>query len=86
MFFWSGYYSVIAFFVISRFLITSLSLRRWGTLDSISPRAFYRLRVARILPCLLLLLAVLSVLHLAGSADFIVNPERASLPRALVAA
>ena len=27
---WSGYYSVIAFFVMSGFLITSLSLRRWG--------------------------------------------------------
>ena len=84
--FWSGYYSVIAFFVMSGFLITSLSLRRWGTLDNISLPAFYRMRVARIVPCLLLLIAVLSVLHLAGFTDYFVNPERASLGRVVVAA
>jgi len=84
--FWSGYYSVIAFFVMSGFLITNLSLRRWGTLDNISLPAFYRLRAARIFPCLLLLIAVLSALHLAGFTDYIVNPERASLPRVVVAA
>jgi len=84
--FWSGYYSVIMFFVISGFLITSLSLRRWGSLDRIPLLHFYRLRAARILPCLLLLLTVLSILHLAGASDFLINPERASLGRALVAA
>ncbi len=82
----SGYYSVITFFVISGFLITSLSLRRWQSLERISLPSFYALRAARILPCLLLLLIVLSVLHLANFSDFAIKPERASLPRAIVAA
>ena len=84
--FWSGYYAVVAFFVISGFLITGLSLRRWGGLGSVSIGSFYRMRCARIAPCLLLLLVLLSALHLAGMADFTIRPERASLSRALTAA
>jgi len=72
--FWTGYYAVIVFFVISGFLITSLSLKRWGPLGQIHIREFYVMRAARILPCLLLLVAVLSALHLAGFTDYIVNP------------
>jgi peptidoglycan/LPS O-acetylase OafA/YrhL len=84
--FWSGYYAVVSFFVISGFLITGLSLRRWGSLESVRIGSFYRLRLARIAPCLLLLLVLLSTLHLAGAPDFVIRPERASLGRALVAA
>lgn len=84
--FWSGYYAVVAFFVISGFLITGLSLRRWGRLGSVQVGSFYRMRFARIAPCLLLLLIVLSALHLTGAPDFTIRPERASLGRALVAA
>lgn len=84
--FWSGYYAVVAFFVISGFLITGLSLRRWGSLRSVSIGSFYRMRLARIAPCLLLLLVILSTLHLAAVPDFTIRPERASLGRALVAA
>jgi len=84
--FWSGYYAVVAFFVISGFLITGLSLRRWGSLGCVSIGSFYRMRFARIAPCLLLLLMTLSALHLAGVADFVIRPERASLSRALAAA
>jgi peptidoglycan/LPS O-acetylase OafA/YrhL len=84
--FWSGYYAVIAFFVISGFLITTLSLRRWSTLPRIEPLAFYRLRFARIVPCLLVLLAVLSALHLAHVPDYVIDPARSSLPRAIGAA
>jgi peptidoglycan/LPS O-acetylase OafA/YrhL len=83
---WTGYYSVIGFFVISGFLITRLSLRRWSDLDRVSPVAFYGLRAARILPCLLLVLAATSVLHLACVRPFMIRPEVASLGRALVAA
>lgn len=84
--FWSGYYAVVAFFVISGFLITGLSLRRWGGLRGVRIGSFYRMRFARIAPCLLLLLVILSALHLAGAADFTIRPERASLARALTAA
>lgn len=83
---WTGYYAVVCFFVISGFLITRLSLRRWGSLDQISPVAFYGLRAARIMPLLLLVLAALSVLHLLGVGPFVISPERATLGRALIAA
>jgi peptidoglycan/LPS O-acetylase OafA/YrhL len=84
--FWSGYCAVVAFFVVSGFLITGLSLRRWGSLGSVRIGSFYCLRLARIAPCLLLLLAILSALHLAGARDFTIAPQRASLGRALAAA
>lgn len=84
--FWSGYYAVITFFVISGFLITTLSMRRWISLERIPLSRFYRLRGARILPCLLMLLIVLSALHWVGATDFVIDPKLASLGRALVAA
>jgi peptidoglycan/LPS O-acetylase OafA/YrhL len=84
--FWSGYYAVITFFVISGFLITRLSVTRWGTLEKVHVGHFYRMRAARILPCLLLVLVILSVLHAAGASEFTIRPERASLSRALWAA
>jgi peptidoglycan/LPS O-acetylase OafA/YrhL len=84
--FWSGYYAVIIFFVISGFLITGLSIRRWGQLEHIHIGHFYRMRAARILPCLFLLLLVLSALHLLGVPAFAIRPERASLGQALWAA
>lgn len=86
VFWWSGYQAVIAFFVISGFLITRLSISRWGPLGQIDFRAFYALRVARIAPCLLLLLLVLATLHLLGAPNFTIPPERASLGQALLAA
>lgn len=84
--FWSGHYAVVIFFVISGFLITSLSLRRWGSLAAVGVGSFYRMRFARIAPCLLLLLPILCALHLAGASDFVIRPERATLGRALAAA
>ncbi len=63
---YDGFESVFLFFVISGFLITSNSLARWGALAAIDAKTFWRRRAARILPCLAILVAVLSGLALAG--------------------
>ncbi len=84
--FWSGHDAVKVFFVVSGFLITSTILARWGTLPQIDLKSFYRLRAARIAPLLLGILAILSVLHISKATGFVINPARASLPRALFAA
>jgi peptidoglycan/LPS O-acetylase OafA/YrhL len=84
--FWQGGNGVTVFFAISGFLITLTSLRRFGSVAVMRPAAFYRIRFARIAPLLLLLLAVLSVLHLVHAEGFQINPSRATLPRALLAA
>jgi len=60
----SGYYGVIIFFVISGFLITLHCLQRWGALSNIHVRKFYLMRFARIIPFLLVLLAIFSVLDI----------------------
>ena len=82
----NGHYGVVIFFVISGFLITSISLKRWGALANIKPLEFYGIRFARIAPSLLLVLAVSSVLHLAGVRGFVIPPQQTSLARALFAA
>ncbi|WP_282274651.1 acyltransferase [Stenotrophomonas sp. PS02297] len=83
---YNGYEAVFVFFVVSGFLIASHSLRRWGSLSSIDLRAFYVRRAARILPCLLLLLAVLSALHLAGVPFYVIDGKGQSLGGALFSA
>jgi peptidoglycan/LPS O-acetylase OafA/YrhL len=82
----NGYYGVIIFFVISGFLITGISIKRWGSLENIKPLEFYGIRFARIAPSLLLVLAVSSVLHLAGIRGFVIGPQQTSLTRALFSA
>ncbi len=84
--FWSGYYGVIVFFVISGFLITTWTLRRWGSLREIGARQFYLMRFARIVPCLAGLLVILAILDRAGVPRFVINTQHTSLARALVAA
>ena len=83
---YNGYEAVFVFFVISGFLIAGHSLRRWGSLAAIDVRAFYARPAARILPCLLLLVAVLSVLHLAGAEDYVIKNEGQTLTGAVLSA
>ncbi|HVW07025.1 MAG TPA: acyltransferase [Bryobacteraceae bacterium] len=82
----NGNNGVTVFFAISGFLIATTSIRRFGSLAGMRPARFYRIRFARIMPSLLLILAILSTLHLAHADGFTINPSRASLPRALFAA
>lgn len=84
--FWSGFYGVCVFFVISGFLITTSALNKWGSLPAINARSFYGMRFARIIPLLVLLLLVLSLLHIQGVSGFTINEERTSLSRAVLAA
>jgi peptidoglycan/LPS O-acetylase OafA/YrhL len=70
---WNGQYGVQMFFVVSGFLITSTTLRRWGSISEVNVRDFYRLRFARIAPLLLLLLVVLSGLDLMHVKGFVVS-------------
>ena len=62
----NGNYGVTMFFVVSGYLITSNTLRRFGSLAGIDVRAFYVMRAARILPPLLLALVVIVTLGLLG--------------------
>lgn len=82
----NGYEAVFVFFVISGFLIAGNAIKRWGALGRIDIREFYARRFARIVPCLVALVAVLSALHLLGAPDYVINREGQSLPRAVFAA
>ncbi len=84
--FWNGYYGVRIFFVISGFLITSWSLKRWRELSQLNLCQFYRMRFARIMPCLVGLLLVLILLDRLGVPRFVVNTQHTSLLRASIAA
>jgi peptidoglycan/LPS O-acetylase OafA/YrhL len=83
---WNGQPGVQIFFAVSGFLITSMSVRRWGSLSSVSLRGFYLMRFARIAPLLIALLATLSLLHLLHLHDFVVSSKTGGLGRALLAA
>lgn len=67
----NGNYGVTLFFVISGFLITQHTLRRHKSLDQIDVKDFYIRRVARIFPCLLLLVVSVSLLGAMGLQPFI---------------
>jgi len=83
---WNGQFGVQIFFALSGFLITSTALRRWSVLSNLRLRDFYLLRVARIAPMLLALLAVMTVLHYANVSSFVVSEKTGGIGRALLAA
>jgi len=83
---YNGYESVFVFFTISGFLIAGNALQRWGSLERIDFRGFYARRFARIVPCLLALVIVLSALHLLGFEDYLIKHANQSLSRAIFAA
>jgi peptidoglycan/LPS O-acetylase OafA/YrhL len=62
----NGNYGVVIFFVISGFLITSVTLKRSRELANIRVRDFYTFRLGRIAPNILLMLAIVVSLSLAG--------------------
>jgi peptidoglycan/LPS O-acetylase OafA/YrhL len=79
----NGAEAVIIFFVISGFLITRRSQERWGDLRGISLGGFYLLRVSRIVPLLLFVVAVLSLFHLLGIPRFVIDKPGQSLGAAI---
>ncbi|MEO7106131.1 MAG: acyltransferase [Rhodoferax sp.] len=82
----NGYESVFIFFVISGFLIASKALSQHANLQALDWRTFYVRRASRILPLLLALLGVLTLLHLAGFADYRIQEPGQSLGGALLSA
>lgn len=76
----NGNFGVTIFFAISGFLITSNSLRRWGELRHIDPRSFYVLRLARIMPPLLLALAIIVALGCLDLPFFTNGDDRHDFP------
>lgn len=82
---YNGYEAVFVFFVVSGFLITSHALRRDGSLAAPEVRAFYLRRFTRIVPTLALIVAVLSLLHLAGAQHYVIDGENQSLAGAILA-
>ncbi len=83
---YNGLPAVYVFFVISGFLITRNALARWGTLGAVHLRDFYGRRFARIVPLLVVLLAVLAALHLLGVPDYVIGKPGQSLPGAMASA
>jgi peptidoglycan/LPS O-acetylase OafA/YrhL len=75
----NGYEAVFIFFVISGFLITRRIIAIDGELRQVQLRRFYVARAWRILPLLLVVLAVLTVLAALGVPGFAPDPRDQSI-------
>lgn len=73
--FMSGNEGVRIFFVISGFLITMNSLNRYSDLRYIDVKKFYLFRFARIAPCLIGLLVILTALHFLGVKGYVISSK-----------
>ncbi len=82
----SGNEGVRIFFVISGFIITMTSLNRYADLRSVNMRQFYLFRFARIAPCLIGLLIILTALHFSGIKGYVINPNKFTYFEALFSA
>ncbi len=71
----SGNEGVRIFFVISGFIITMMSLNRYSELQNINAKQFYVFRFARIAPCLIGLLTILTALHFFGVKGYVINAK-----------
>ena len=76
----NGNYGVTMFFAISGFLITSNTLRRDGDLGGVDLRRFYLYRFARIMPCIVLALGVITLFGLFGLPSFLDTVKGQPLP------
>lgn len=76
----NGNYGVTIFFVISGYLITSNSMARWNDLKAIDARRFYVMRFARIMPSLVLALAIIVFLGCLNVSFFNNTDNHQQLP------
>jgi peptidoglycan/LPS O-acetylase OafA/YrhL len=62
----NGNYGVTMFFVVSGYLICSMSISRWKSLSTIQVSRFYQYRFGRIIPCLVLAVSIIAATGLRG--------------------
>ncbi len=72
----NGNYGVTMFFAISGFLITSKSVERYNGLGKVNALSFYLMRFARIVPSLVLVLAIIIGFSLIPIAIFQNSPSK----------
>jgi peptidoglycan/LPS O-acetylase OafA/YrhL len=82
----NGYEAVFIFFVVSGFLIATRIIERDGDLARVHLRRFYLARAWRILPLLIVILAVLALLAACGVPGFAPEPGQQSIGGLLASA